>query len=1108
MTTANNEKSLLKLNDLSILIVDDFDDATLFLSSYLKRKGASVLSAGNGLQGLELFKQHRPDIVITDIRMPILDGIAMAEAIREIDLDTPIVFLTGNAETELMRSSIGLSATDFLLKPVTIDNLHQALKKAVAKCQINQQQHAALNLLSHTVEHLQNEKQYLSGTIARLLGDDQHVAVNVLRRGQDIISGDFHCVLQHRNSLYLLLADSMGHGLPAVLPALEIPKQFRKFAGKGCSLSRIADELNQTLFDHGLVNHFVAATLVRVDTELNLVEVINCGNPEMLLVDFQGNLLHRFPANHFAWGIVGGDDFLPSLQEYRFKEPVKLYLCSDGLTEKLESAHKRPGSEALAALLKSHSPTPLQPLETWLDSLAKPDLEDDITLLEVNVPSITLAEELGYPHQPEAFPFKTGSVHTLSALLVENDSDTRNYLSQFLSRKVDKLFCANNGEEGLHLFIKHRPALIIADIQLPGMSGLALTEKIRELDSEVPIILTSGHENWNIRPSEKVEALQSLAVNKFLPKPVDSSKLLDAIQYCIEQFNHVKNLHLSASLFLSSPLAMTITDASRNIIAINPAFTQITGYTLDEVMGCNPRILSSGRHDASFYTQMWKCINATGHWCGEVWNRRKDGTVFLEWINITAIYDGDGNVCNYASIFSDITQRTYAEEKIRHLAHHDALTGLPNRSLFFDRLSQSLLQAERYRKSVAVIYLDVDHFNIINDTLGHSVGDLLIGEVASVLQKAAGESDTVSRLGGDEFAILVPEIGDEKNVSRIADKIFTATSRIYHVAGKELRVGVSMGISLYPRDGRDAETLLKRADNAMYQAKREGRNRYQIFNYTLEQKAQRHMTIQQGLYKALEQVEFYIHYQPKYALDEKRIVGAEALMRWKHPDLGELSPAEFIPIAEETGFIIKLGNWLIDQVCRDIAEWKAYGAPVVPVAVNISPIHFHRGNVRQSLLQSLTNHRLPTSLLQVELTESVVMNNQQNTLNQLQALKELGIAISIDDFGTGYSSLTYLRKLPIDELKIDRSFIMEITDEASLADSRLTAIPSTIIELGQKLLLKLVAEGVETTVQSNFLQQNGCNVIQGYLFSRPVSKDAMLKLLTAPSQETGHPELD
>lgn len=642
-------------------------------------------------------------------------------------------------------------------------------------------------------------------------------------------------------------------------------------------------------------------------------------------------------------------------------------------------------------------------------------------------------------------------------------------------------------------------AAIAADPPLPlaAIDADELLQHARRLQPELPILLVAAADG-----AETLLAAANQEQVCRLPEPVQSEILLATIAQCLRRFEHLSHLKLSARVFMSSPLAMTITDSQRNFILVNPAFTQLTGYSQAEVLGCNPRILSSGRHDGEFYRRMWQILQENDHWCGEIWNRHKDGKLFLEWINIIALRDAQGNISHYASVFADITQRTAAEEKIDHLARHDYLTDLPNRALLRDRLQQALLQAQRDHSLVALVYVDIDHFKNINNSFGHAVGDVLIVKVANALRAVIREFDTVSRLGCDEFAVLLPNIGSLPMAERLAGKLLHAVTATYRINGHDFRVTVSMGISLFPRDGGEADTLIKRADSALHLAKREGRNQYRFFEPSLEMHTERYTEIQHSLHKALRASAFHIHFQPKYALDSRRIVGLEALLRWRDETLGQVPPSEFIPIAEQTGFIVKLGGWLIETVCRIMAEWRAAGADLVPVAINISPLQFHQGNLQDVLAQALACYGIEPAWLQIELTEGVIMNRHESTISLLRRLKTLGVAISIDDFGTGYSSLSYLSELPIDELKIDRSFIVKLTEPEHLDDKRLTAVPLALIDLAANLGLKLVAEGVETDIQADFLLANGCPVIQGYWFSQPLAADAIPGLLRRHGEVT------
>jgi len=1089
----------LPLHNVTVLCVEDVKEARNFLAIFLSRQGATVIEAENGEQGLRLFDLHRPDIVISDIGMPIMDGVTMCRAIRADHADVPIILLTAYSEAELLQEAISMGVIQYIIKPVRVDKLFAALVSALEKIHAQK----AMSKLQEAVSEYRNEENRLHNYVTQIVGSDQHVAVKVLSRPRQLISGDFYCIEATEHSLYVMLADGMGHGLSAILPALDLPRKFRELAAQEFSLARIADELNQLLCQQRLSEHFVVATMVRMDAKRQLIEVINCGNPPVLLVDNNGMPICEFPSNHLAFGIVADDEFMPELQSVRCAIPAKLYLYSDGLPETLSRGEINP-DEALSKLMgRPHDEALLDSVAALLKQVPEHLHHDDVTLLELMfdpepsdihetaLPGLAAIKGLLYDPLQKDYgnPLKW-----LSVLYVEDDLDALENLSAFLSRRVGVLYAADSAEKGLHLFRKYRPQLVITDMVMPNMNGLQMVQQIRLEDPSIPVILVSGVASWQSQIPQ-IETLLDMNISKFLSKPFDADKLLETIRQCVKRYEYLKTLKLSSSVFMTSPLAITITDRDRKVISINPAFTEITGYTLAEIVGCNPRVLSSGKHNSEFYAGMWESLNQTGRWSGEIWNRRKNGELFLEWINISVIRNYDGEITHYASVFADITQRTAAEEKLRHLAHHDALTNLPNRVLLQDRLNQALLQAHREASKLAVVYVDIDHFKNLNDSMGHGVGDELIVGVAKALQSVVREVDTVSRLGGDEFAVLLPDVGSHEMAARLVGKIFNAVGKTYLIAGRELRITASMGVSLFPRDGDNPTTLLKHADSAMYLAKKEGRNNFQFFDEALESQTERYMLIQHGLHNALKLGEFSIHYQPKYALDRMKVVGAEALLRWNSPILGAVSPAEFIPIAEETGFIVDIGCWLIEKVCQTMAAWKARGAQLVPVAINISPIQFHRGNLDRTLLQAIINYRIDPRLIQIELTEGVVMNRQLSTINLLQSIKKRGIAISIDDFGTGFSSLSYLRQLPIDELKIDRSFIMEITDEISLTDSRLTAIPLAVIDLARNLNLKLVAEGVETQIQSNFLQKNGCNVIQGYLFSKPVVKEEMLDLL-------------
>lgn len=1099
-----SEMSLLAdidITALHVLCVEDEADALEAMEHYLVRQGVKVLTASNGAMGLDMFLQHKPQLVISDIRMPEMDGIAMCRAIREVDKDIPIIIVSAHNETKLLRDAIDFGVTKYLIKPIMLPSLKQAVVSVAAMLEMKKIIAAKLEMLNASL----SEADYVSGKlqsyVTRYMGADRledFPGVRHLYLPKGEVSGDFFCIEHFGDTLYAMVADGTGHGLSAILPVLQAPRIFKEQATRGFSLLTIADAINRTLHEQQLTEHFLATTLVRMNQKEGFIEVLNCGNPVAVLLGKQGDVLQEFRSNCLALGMAGVENFDADIQRYECTQAASLYVYTDGLPDTLDSG-KGPSFNLKQLVQQADTTMLFDHIVRLVDAAGKHGKPDDVTLLEIKFDAVTAKPEPGrishayadaVPLHADAQPDMQARLKNLSVLLVEDDPETLEYMSRYLNHRVGILHTAGNGEEGLCLFNQYHPQLVIADIHLPMMSGISMIEAIRKQDKTAQVILISGSMEVH-----HIEDMMGLNVNRFLHKPFDVDKLLHAIQECVKQFDSVFGMKLSASVFMTSSLAITITGKNREIVTVNPAFCHITGYSREEVVGHNPRLLSSGKHDAVFYQKMWGCISETGAWSGELWNRRKNGELYLEWLTINVVKDDNNEVSHYIAVFSDVTERNAAEAKIRHLAQHDGLTDLPNRILFMDRARQALINAQREKETLAIMMLDIDHFKSINDSLGHSAGDALLCDIAGSLMDCVREYDTVCRLGGDEFAILLPNAGSREMVGRLAGKVIAAVNRSRTIAGRDLQVGGSIGISYYPKDGADAEELLKHADSAMYFSKKSGRNHYQFFDNEHEGQDQRHLAIQQGMRSGMQNGEFSMVYQPQYSLSQQRIVGIEALLRWNSPLLGVVSPAEFIPVAEETGFIVDIGEWVIATVCWQIAAWKNERVPLVHVSINISPLHFQRGNVIPTLLQALESNQLEAKSLQIELTEGIVMNDSEATLNNLRELKEHGFRVSIDDFGTGYSSLSYLRRLPIDELKIDRSFIMEIVDTAQAEDVSFTAIPLAIIQLAKNLKFSVVAEGVETKAQQLFLENNGCDVIQGYLYSRPISAGELADLL-------------
>ncbi|MBI5431002.1 MAG: EAL domain-containing protein [Nitrosomonadales bacterium] len=548
----------------------------------------------------------------------------------------------------------------------------------------------------------------------------------------------------------------------------------------------------------------------------------------------------------------------------------------------------------------------------------------------------------------------------------------------------------------------------------------------------------------------------------------------------------VAERNLLAGVFESSSSGVMLTDADVNIIEVNPAFTRITGYTPEEIRGKNPQWLSSGRQDWPFYQEMWRAINDKGHWQGEIWNRRKNGEVYPEWLSISPVLDRDGTLTNYVGIFSDISERKRAEEQIHQLAYYDPLTNLPNRRMLLERMGISVESGARNGKHGAVLFLDLDNFKALNDTQGHEAGDLLLCEVAKRLNQCVRDGDTVARLGGDEFVVLleslgaVPE-GAATQAELVAEKIQFALNQPYLIKEIAHYTSPSIGIVLYKGQQHSIEDLLKNADTAMYEAKTAGRNTIRFFDPAMQVALSARIQMENDLRLAIERKQLLLHYQIQ--VDHRmRPIGAEVLLRWAHPAQGMIYPMQFIPMAEDTSLIVPIGLQVLQAACTQLKVWQQ-GATNrdISVSVNVSARQFRQPDFVSQVSRVLIGSGCDPSGLKLELTESTVLENVEGTIAKMRELKQLGIGFSMDDFGTGYSSLQYLKRLPLDQIKIDQSFVRDLAHDAND-----TAIVKAIIAMADALTMDVIAEGVETEEQRDILELYGCRAFQGYLFGRPV----------------------
>ncbi|RJG12290.1 EAL domain-containing protein [Pseudomonas cavernicola] len=577
--------------------------------------------------------------------------------------------------------------------------------------------------------------------------------------------------------------------------------------------------------------------------------------------------------------------------------------------------------------------------------------------------------------------------------------------------------------------------------------------------------------------------------------------LLTIARDVTERLQIQEKLQQAATVFESTAEGVMITDTQQRITAVNRAFSEITGYSEQDALGQSPRMLASGQHDSAFYTAMWHQLGAEGHWQGEIWNRRKNGELYPGWLTISAVRNSEALTTHFVGVFADISSLKHAQASLDYQAHHDPLTGLPNRLLFESRLRAALTDAQTDDRQGAVLFLDLDRFKHINDSLGHPVGDLLLKASALRLKEHLRDIDTVARLGGDEFIILLPGLQQPSDAEHVANKLLAGFSAPFQADEHELFISASIGVSLFPQDGNDVATLVKNADAAMYRSKAKGRNRAELYTRDLTSQATERMALEHELRRALERQELSLYYQPKLSLGTQRLVGAEALIRWHHPFFGEILPERFIPLAEENGLILPLGDWVLQEACRQMGEWQTQHAPFGSLSVNLAGAQLRQPQLVERIDRLLKGYGLEPALLQLEITENFIMSQTEEALTILHELKRLGVQLAIDDFGTGYSSLSYLKRLPLDTLKIDQSFVRGLPDDPHDA-----AIARAIIALGRSMQLTVIAEGVETKAQEQFLASEGCEQIQGFIVSRPLPAEVFASNFLDPCHSIGAPQ--
>lgn len=684
-------------------------------------------------------------------------------------------------------------------------------------------------------------------------------------------------------------------------------------------------------------------------------------------------------------------------------------------------------------------------------------------------------------------------------LVVDDDAGERLLSSASLRQGGFAVLEAEDGEQALRLFPLEHPDIVLLDVVMPGLDGFAVCEALRQRPGGryLPIVMVTGLDDV-----ESIERAYQVGATDFITKPIQWLVLCHRVRYILRANQTEETMRKLSCAVEQNPISILITDTDGLIEYVNPRFSAVSGYSLDEIRGNTPCLLQTNTLSAEEYRRLQQVIAAGGVWHGELCNRRKDGEFFWESAHVSAIRDPCGAITHFIWLREDITARKQAEERIRFLAYYDNLTQLPNRALLQERLQEAIETAHARLRLLAVMFLDLDQFKRINDSLGHGAGDLVLQGVAHRLQDCLRHEDYVwaarpetpmpqdllARLGGDEFVILLTDVNHPDNVTRIAQRILSSIAKPFVIEGNEVFISCSIGIALYPHDGTSTESLLKNADTALYHAKDQGRNNYQLYSDWMNVAAVQRMALENRLRKALEQRELSLHYQPQVALDSGRIVGVEALLRWHNPELGAVSPLDFIPVAEETGMIIPIGEWVLRTACAQARAWQNEGLPALRMAVNLSARQCEDPQLPARVAKILSETGLSPHLLEFEITESLLM--REGVLDILKALKRLGIQLSIDDFGTGYSNLGYLRRFPIDRLKIDKAFVQDINHREDR-----DAIAAAVIAMAHSLRLGVTAEGVETDTQLELLQELNCDEMQGYYFSRPYPPEQITALL-------------
>lgn len=1067
-----------------LLIVDDYAPNRELVATLVGYEGHQALEAADGAEALAIVRAERPELVICDILMPTMDGY---EFVRRLRADPElaaikVMFHTANYHEREARSlAEGLGVLRILMKPCPPEDLLAAVDEALGAREPSAPPTVAedfdrehLRLLTNKLAAKADELEHANQRLAALT--ELNLKLSAERDTRILLDKVCQGVRELTGASYALLA-MRGNG------------NGRKMVLLGHGLTEAEEETcRETLEASGGV-------LARVMTERRPVRFRNPGGrPEGI------GLPPEFPAVHC--GVAA---------------PIASALAVYGWVCLFNKLGAREFSEEDEWLSGAHAAQAGRVYENWilygqLERRAR-DLAAEVAqreqaeqqlrrvlrarkvMAECNRTLVRASDEMQLLDDMCRFLVGHGGYGAAWVGFVRHDAgrtietvasagDTQGALLSARFSWADN----EHGRGPAGAAVRSGEPQIVHDIANdPALARWRDVVLRRRFESAAALPLICEGETLGVLciVGEEAGAFDADEVELLVELADDIAYGLHTLRARAEQRRMEDMLRLRNRAIEESINAIVISEARRErdnpVIYVNPAFTLMTGYPADEVLGRNPRFLLGTDWAQPDIQRLREAVRCGRFARVTLRNYRRDGSLFWNEVSLASMRDGQGQVTHFISIFNDLTERKRYESELEEQANHDALTGLANRNLLQDRLERAIIHAKRDATSVAVMLFDLDRFKFINDSLGHSAGDCLLCEVANRLLARVRGGDTVARLGGDEFMVVLTDVASEHDAAMLVTKMLDALAAPVVLEGREVLVTASVGVALYPRDAELPESLLKNADVAMYRAKAGGRNGFRFYAPEMNARAVERLEMEGALRRALELGEFELHYQPKVALQGGAVFGAEALIRWRHPQLGMVSPCSFIPLAEETGLIVPIGEWVIDAACRQLAQWRAAGLPPISVAVNVSARQFQQPDLLEVLQDKLQAWDIPPRQLHIEVTESAVMDEPERTIAVLGSLRELGVQIALDDFGTGYSSLNYFKRFPIDCIKIDQSFVAGITSSREDAE-----IALMIISLAHSLGRTVVAEGVETQAQLDFLREQGCDAIQGYLFSRPV----------------------